>query len=98
MKPQFYYSVNIFVRTLEMDLVRKKGLNRNMFLERVSSLETHLEILVIILTTIQIMGLSKHYFFNLRKITYTTEDYTTYIYRLCIQNIDYIAKAITHKF
>lgn len=49
MKPQFYYSVNIFVPTLEMDLVREIGLNRNMFLERVSSLETHLEILVIIL-------------------------------------------------
>lgn len=64
MEPQFYYSVNVFVPTLEMDLVREIGLNRNMFLERVSSLETHLEILVIILTTVQIIRLSKH-FFNL---------------------------------
>lgn len=57
-----------------MDLVRKIGFNRNMFLEKVSSLETHLEILVNILTTIQIVRLSKHCF-NSRSVTYTTTAY-----------------------
>lgn len=83
-----------------MDLVRKIGLNQNMFLERVSSLETHLEVLVIILTTIQIVRQSKHCF-NSRTVSLLTLPQhinTTYIYRLCTQNIDHIAITNTHKF